>query len=88
MFNPNGLFFAVVVRGPVDQTKTLRSFESCRSEEDGTRCVKDNFAYTFGHVCKLIFGQTFKLIFGQAFKLIFGQALKRILGQVFETNIW
>ena len=77
----------MVVRGPVDQTKTLRSFESCRSEEDGTRCVKDNFAYTFGHVCKLIFGQTFKLIFGQAFKQIFGQALKQIFGQVLRKKL-
>ena len=37
---PFSLFFAVVIRGPVDPTKVLRWFESCHGEEDGTRCVK------------------------------------------------
>ena len=63
---PNSLFFAVVLRGPVDPTKTLRWFESCRSVEDGTRCEKENVAYIFGHVCKLIFGQAQKQICTEA----------------------
>ena len=28
---------AVVLRGPVDQTKVLRKKQSCRGEEDGTK---------------------------------------------------
>ena len=28
---------AVVLRGPVDQTKILRKDQSCRGEEDGTK---------------------------------------------------
>ena len=38
---------AVVLRGPVDQTKVLRKKQSCRGEEDGTKydfCDRNSLA--------------------------------------------
>ena len=41
---------AVVLRGPVDQTKILRKDQSCRGEEDGT---KQDFCDTMTYVWQL-----------------------------------
>ena len=42
---------AVVLRGPVDQTKILRKDQSCRGEEDGTKqdfCDTMTYVWQFG----------------------------------------